>query len=272
MNSKSLETDLTLLDSITDCKAEDVGKVGVCGSHGGLIAATLASRARLRAVALNDAGRGLEDAGVAGLRALESVGMAGVAVDVQTALIGNAQDNLQFGKVSFVNEVADKLGLSLCKSLASQLDLLENAPLPTGLLDEINEARWHEPFGLQSVLCVDSASMIAPSDAGEIIVTGSHGGLIGGDPGRACKADASAVFFNDAGGGKDDCGTTRLPALDQREIAALALDCNSCRIGDARSALETGVVSLANETAQNLGVCAGMTVPLAVATLQASFQ
>ncbi|MBL4556209.1 MAG: hypothetical protein JKP98_00180 [Rhodobacteraceae bacterium] len=55
-----------LLDSITDAGPDAAGAVAICGSHGGLYAASLASQAGLHGVILNDAGIGLNGAGIAG--------------------------------------------------------------------------------------------------------------------------------------------------------------------------------------------------------------
>jgi len=66
------------------------------------------------------------------------------------------------------------------------------------------------------------------------------------------KAAASLAVFNDAGGGIEDAGLTRLPALDARAIPAVTVAHTSARIGDAVSAWETGVISHANATAAAL--------------------
>jgi uncharacterized protein YunC (DUF1805 family) len=248
-----------LLDSITDAGPAAAGAVAVSGSHGGLYAAAVASRAGLRAVILNDAGRGLNDAGIAGLVALTDLGMAGCAVDCMSAEIGSARDTATHGVISYANIPAAVLGITPGQSIENALTLLSNAPKPTGQLDAVPEARWEEEIDGVSVLCVDSASLIRSEDAGRIIVTGSHGGLIGGDPARACKAQASYVSFSDAGRGKNDCGITRLPALDVRGIAAVALDCGSCEIGSAASSLQNGITSAVNRTAMECGIKIGMT-------------
>jgi hypothetical protein len=91
-------------------------------------------------------------------------------------------------------------------------------------------------------------------------VTGSHGGLVGGDPAKALRTDGFAAVFNDAGIGIDEAGTTRLPALDLRAIAAVTVAANSARIGDARSSFEDGIVSRANATACRLGAVVGAPV------------
>ena len=88
-------------------------------------------------------------------------------------------------------------------------------------------------------------------------MTGSHGALIGGDPARALKAKARIAVFNDAGVGIESIGITRLPALDDRGVAAVTVSAATARIGDAASALETGVISHTNELAAKLGARVG---------------
>src|SRR6266852_5757100 len=63
-------------DSVTRLGSAHVGAVLVAGSHGGVYAACLAARAGLRAVILNDAGIGLDEAGIAGLAYLDGFGAA----------------------------------------------------------------------------------------------------------------------------------------------------------------------------------------------------
>ena len=71
------------------------------------------------------------------------------------------------------------------------------------------------------------------------------------------EGDALAAVYHDAGVGKDQAGISRLPALDQRGIAAVTLDCNTCAIGNAASALATGVISAVNRSAAALGLSEG---------------
>ena len=81
------------------------------------------------------------------------------------------------------------------------------------------------------------------------------------------EADVFAAFFNDAGGGKDGAGWSRLPALDARGIASATVSCHTARIGDGRSTYETGVLSRVNEVARRLELREGMTAREAVARL-----
>ncbi|MEP5717652.1 MAG: hypothetical protein ABJN37_04640, partial [Alphaproteobacteria bacterium] len=87
--------------------------------------------------------------------------------------------------------------------------------------------------------------------------TGPPGGLGGGDPARALKPAPALAVFNDAGGGIEDAGLTRLPALDARTIPAVTVAHTSARVGDAASAWETGVISHANAAAAALGARSG---------------
>ncbi|MEQ8229582.1 MAG: hypothetical protein RIA64_15970 [Rhodospirillales bacterium] len=242
---------LLMLSSITDADGTARGRVVVSGSHGGLYPGYLASKAGLRAVILNNAGGGLENAGIAGIQALDTVAMAAAAVAHDTARIGDAADMMARGVIAFANDAAQVLGIRPGMSCADAADLLmDRATAPTGTLPKVDEGRrtLTAPHGPDIVLA-DSASLIGPGDDGAIIITGSHGGLVGGDPARALKAAATLGVFNDAGGGIDDAGMTRLPALDNRDIPAVTVAHTSARIGDAASAWETGVISQANHAA-----------------------
>ncbi|MEM7270558.1 MAG: hypothetical protein AAF401_15070 [Pseudomonadota bacterium] len=253
-----------LLDSITDAGPNAAGRVVVSGSHGGLYPAALASAAGVRAVIFNDAGRGKDDAGVAGVLAL---GCPAAAADCMTCRIGDAADMVANGVVSVVNEAAQALGLKAGASVAeADWALASGAPTLGGLATP-NEARSEMVVDGQAVILLDSAALVGPEDEGAIIVTGSHGGLIGGDPSRALKARARFAVFNDAGVGKDRVGLGRLPALDQIGVAAVTVDCMSARIGEARSAIETGVISAVNSSAERSGCAIGQFLGDAIGAL-----
>jgi hypothetical protein len=98
-------------------------------------------------------------------------------------------------------------------------------------------------------------------------VTGSHGALLGGRPDHLLGVAVHAAIFNDAGGGKEGAGFSRLALLDTRAIAAATVSCASARIGDARSTYETGVLSHVNEAARRLDLREGLSSREAVARL-----
>jgi hypothetical protein len=108
---------------------------------------------------------------------------------------------------------------------------------------------------------MDSVSALRPEDAGCVVVSGSHGGA---SAGRLARGNGlAAAVFNDAGVGKDGAGVVALRMLEEDGTPAAAVGHRSARIGDARDAWESGVVSHANAPAQALGVAAGR--PLAAA-------
>ena len=111
------------------------------------------------------------------------------------------------------------------------------------------------------VVMVDTIAHLHPEDAGQVVVTGSHGGLSSGE--YAARVAISAVFFNDAGGGKDDAGRAALPHLDDRGIAAGTVSHDTAMIGDALETFEAGIISALNTRAETAGFTVGL--PLRVA-------
>jgi len=241
----------------------------VCGSHGGLYSAWLAAHAGVRSVILNDAGLGRHSAGIAGVAWLAGLGIAACAVDHRSARIGDGKDMFESGVLSMTNEIAAGHGCLPGHSVRQAADCLdENAEEASEKVPDIGEARIRIPnTGHRHVWALDSASLAKPGDRRQILVTGSHGALLGNAPDHLLDVDVFAAFFNDAGGGKDGAGYSRLPALDARAIAAATVSCHTARIGDGRSTYDTGVLSRINETARRLELREGMSTRAAVARL-----
>jgi hypothetical protein len=192
---------------------------------------------------------------------LEQHGIAAAAISYLSARIGDAADMMQRGLISHANGAAMKCGVRAGMSCPEAASLLEAAPLVRiegALHPKETRTEWTCPGQLRRVVLVDSASLIDPTiDNGTIAVTGSHGGLIGGDPALAVRADVAVAIFNDAGGGIDAAGFSRLPALNIRGIAGITVAAQSARIGDARSTLFDGIISHINEAAYDQGARLG---------------
>jgi uncharacterized protein YunC (DUF1805 family) len=240
--------------------------VVVSGSHGGLYSAVCALELGVPAVLFNDAGVGLDRAGLAGLALLERHGVAAAAVSHRTSRIGDASDSWARGRIQVVNRIARSCGVREGMSVPDACERLPREPHPpTASLGK--EARHAlDVHGVQ-VRLLDSNSLVSERDANAIVITGSHGGLLGGDPASAIKHAVFAAFYNDAGVGIDSAGTSRLPALEQRGIAGITVDAHSARIGDGVSTWQQGVVSFVNARARSLGVAPHMTVQAAVQRL-----
>jgi uncharacterized protein YunC (DUF1805 family) len=258
--SKSVqETGVVLADTATKLDASAQGALILTGSHGGRYAGYLTLSAHPRAVIHNDAGVGKEQAGIAVIAMAQVLDVAAATASHTSCRIGDAQDMAQRGVISFANTSAAALGV--CRGMPCREALLHllaahpsnRDPEPCGEARRvIQDAEWHK-----RIVLVDSASLIAAEDVGQIIVTASHGALVGGDPKMALGVDGFAAVFSDAGVGRDEAGISRLPALDQRGIAGLAVSAQSARIGDAASVFDEGVVSHVNQTAARRGAGAG---------------
>jgi hypothetical protein len=251
---------LVVVDSVSELDRSAEGAVVVCGSHGGRYPAAVAANRRVRAIFFNDASVGLEEAGIAGLDLLESLGVPALAVGHMTARIGDARDSLERGIVTHLNSRAEALSCAPGMTVPEAGRALRDAPPSTPAEGTVvEEARHLLREGPPRLWALDSVSLVGQEDAGAVVVTGSHGGLLGGRPEKALRTDARAAVFNDAGGGIDDAGLTRLPALDTRGIAAAVVAAASARIGDARSTYFDGMISHVNMTAQQLGARPGLT-------------
>lgn len=266
--------EMLVLDSVTHLTAEHKGRVGYCGSHGGIYAAYYAASKGIAAVILNDAGIGRERAGVAGLELLQKLGVPSAAIANTSARIGDGKDGVARGVLSTVNAAAAALGLAPGQSCSEALALLLRAGLPPAPTPvPLEESRFDVPAAGRDgvrVTVMDSISLVKPEDDGHVIVAASHGGALGGKPEMAIKYPVFAAVCNDADHGIDNAGTTRLPALDTRGIAAACASAFSCRIGDGRSLWDDGYISVVNDTARRYGGLVGQSTQEFVATMVAA--
>src|SRR5262249_13264617 len=154
--------------------------------------------------------------------------------------IADAADMIGRGVISFANALAEALGVGPgmhCREASMRLLAAQPSnrnPEPCAESRRVVEnAKWR-----RRIVLIDSASLIEAADADQIIVTASHGALVGGDAAMALKVNGFAAAFSDAGVGRDGAGITRLAALDQRNIAGLTVSAASARIGEAASVYE----------------------------------
>jgi len=261
---------IVVADSVTALGADARGAVLVSGSHGGLVAAQYASAAGVRGAIFNDAGRGLDDAGIAGVRALDAVGLAAAAVAHTSSRIADGGDTLARGVVSFANARAAALGVAPGMTCREAAECLRAASVPTDSLSIGRDTRVVLHPGnahATDIVGLDSIGGVLASDRGVVLVIGSHGALHGGLPSSALSVDAAGAIFHDAGGGRDDAGHTRLPVLAGRGIPAATVAHTSARIGDARSMWATGTLSRVNTAAAAKALSTGMRVAEAARAL-----
>lgn len=115
------------------------------------------------------------------------------------------------------------------------------------------------------VILMDSITKLAAEDKGAVVVSASHGGASSGE--FALEVPLAAVFFNDAGVGKDAAGIVALDMLQKRSTAAGTVSHTSARIGDAQDMWDNGVISHVNEEAKRRGLMPGQSLRQALTTL-----
>jgi hypothetical protein len=226
-------------------------------SHGGRYAGWYGATRRIGALILNDAGIGRERAGLAGIDYLGQFGVPSATVSHISARIGDGTDGAVNGIISYANRPAAKLGIISGMTARAALDILCAAnlgpsPMPPAEAEHRHEIAAAGGPGIK-VVVMDSVSLVTAADAGHIIVTASHGGLLGGRPETAVKCPVFAAVFNDADRGLADAGISRLPALEARGIAGACVSAFSARIGDGISTYEDGYISALNDMAAHQG-------------------
>jgi hypothetical protein len=261
-----------IFDSVTVFPPEARGRAALAASHGGVYAAYCAAKAGIKGVILCDAGVGRERAGIGGLDYLEALGVPAAAISHRSARIGDGTDCFARGSISFVNMAAAREGVTPGITARAALDRLDGLDAPPSPAPPVMHETRHEvsTTGGVRVFTLDSNALVTPDDAGHIMLTGSHGGLLGGRAATAVKYDVFAAVYNDAGFGIDDAGISRLPALEARGIAGACVSAWSARIGDGQSTYRDGFVSALNVHAAACGGEIGMAATELVARLVAA--
>lgn len=117
---------------------------------------------------------------------------------------------------------------------------------------------------------LDTITAIDAHCEGGVIVTGSHGGVSSTGFVLDAPARPFAVFFNDAGIGKERAGIVALELLEAAGVACATYSHESARIGDARDGYDSGVITHVNPSAEAAGLRIGRRVRDAVAALGAA--
>jgi hypothetical protein len=255
--------------TVTKLGPETVGSVLVGGSHAAIFTTYLTLKAGALAAIQHDASFGRDRAGIGGLAWAEQFGFAMAAVEARTARIGDGADMLTRGTISAVNRFAAACKVAPGMSCREAADLLRSAAAPTATPPPMLETRSETnlPGSGKVIVMVDSVALARESDAGGIVVTGSHGGTP--SDGYAAKVGMQLVLFNDAGFGADYAGIAALTILDGKGIAAATVSAFTARIGDGRSTYADGIISAANARAMSLGAVVGSSAREFVAAVAA---
>ena len=252
---------ISTVPSCSACRAGHHAQIIVSGSYGGRYNAFNAAKWPVRAVIMNDAGIGRDNAGIVGLDFLDQIDMAAATADARTCHIGDGEHMLAHGVISHVNRTAAALGCAPGQTVRDCAERMRAATVPTIAPPPITDgARYvmRDVPGEPVLICADSIGMLQPDDVGRIVVTASHGALSGGRPDNTVPLGILAVFFSDGGVGMDGAGIARLDDLDRKGIVAGATSADSAAIGDSRALLHDGILSHVNGPAARSGGRVGM--------------
>lgn len=246
----------------------DVCDVVVGGSHGAPCATQLVLDARPRGVICHDAGIGLGEGGVAGLKLLDAYRIPGAAVAGLSARISDGLDMYREGVISRVNQAAARLGVEAgmpCAQAARRMLEMRapfRGPAPRQVL--VHESPLGRVFALDTVKYADSRI------SGSVLCMGSHSASSMPKYLDELGVRLAGVITNDVGRAKGDSGVAGLATLDDAGVAAAVVSCETARVGDAQSTYHTGIVSDCNRTARELGVEPGQTAVVAASRMLAA--
>ena len=109
---------------------------------------------------------------------------------------------------------------------------------------------------------IDSISTVTHDMRGQIVVTGSHGGVSAAH--LALAHPPGLAVFNDAGMGLGNAGIKGLEILNAAGVAAFTVSHETARIGEAESTVAAGQISAVNSLAAEAGICVGQTCAEAI--------
>ena len=269
-----------LLDSLGDLQPDNTCPILVCASHcgdNGTFARKLKD-CHVKAVFLNNAGIGKNQAGISGLVHYESENIFACAVDHYSAEIGVAADTWESGIISHTNILAVNAGIQIgdsVKNAVARINYLsdnlssipENKPVVEPVAKKKDNSTTlkkqnHAQIDGVNITITDSITFLNESNAGDIVVCGSHGGVSAGH--YAQKHQLKAVFFNDAGIGKNNAGIKSLDSLSDSGILACTVDCMSSEIFNGQDVLDYGIITVCNQLAKSRNIKEKMSVKEAI--------
>jgi uncharacterized protein YunC (DUF1805 family) len=182
---------------------------------------------------------------------------------------------MRAGSSGHLNTHADSIGIHVGDSVKEAISKIVKHPSLTEIAEN-REAPAREKMGGKeglkrrtrtqvhgvAIIVTDSITFLDEGNAGDIIVCGSHGGVSAGEYAR--KHGVRAVFFNDAGIGKNGAGANSLEPLNEAGILACTVDCMSAEIFNGQDTLDHGVISVCNQLARNRNIRAKMNLREAI--------
>lgn len=275
-----LPDSIVLLDSLGDLQTGNTSPILVCGSHcgGNRDLARHVKQCHVKTVFLNNAGVGKNQAGIRGLTHYEAEDILACAVDHNSAEIGIARDTWESGIISHTSTQAALSGIlvgdSVKEAVARIIHIIDHSasspnkkpsdsPVDQKQASKVDlKKQTQTQIDGVSITVTDSITFLNEGNAGDIVICGSHGGISAGH--YAQKHRVKAVFFNDAGIGKNNAGVESLDALSDAGILACTVDCMSAEIFNGQDVLDNGIITVCNQLAKARNIKEKMTVKEAI--------
>ncbi|MFZ4515140.1 MAG: carboxymuconolactone decarboxylase family protein [Acidimicrobiia bacterium] len=250
---------IVLMDSMRYVDARNGSDVVVASSYLGVLPARLAAPHTPRAVIGHDGCVGKDGAGIAGLGYLEALGIPAATAAGMSAELGNGPDLYEHGVISYMNILAERLGVTEGMSVRDAAQVLLNGDIAdttpgTRIRREVMES--HDD---RAVVVTDSIVFALPEDHGRnVLVTAGHTGRSG----ASFVKEVMPWGFISADGGraKNDSGISGLQTTEELGIPGATYDVFTAPIGDACKAYADGRISALNAHAHARGVYIGQPV------------
>lgn len=225
----------------------------VAASHSAVCAVELVLNVRPLGVIGHAAGPGKDDAGVSGLALLERVRIPGAAVDGTTAPISDGRGMYERGRILRLNELARGLGVEEGMRVSDAAQVMATAAWPSPVA-AYQELLHDGPEG--RIIALETIKHGDERINGSVICMGSHSGASMAD--YVESYDLRGTITNDAGQPLEESATRGMTRLAERGIPAAVVANDSARVGDGVSTYETGLLSMVNAVAEELGIRPGM--------------
>ncbi|MFS0823899.1 hypothetical protein [Bacillus sp. 1P02SD] len=239
----------------------DVTDVLICGSHSALCAVELVSWVRPRGLIGHDAGIGLREGGISGLKHLEEIGIPGAACGGEFAQIGNGESLYHEGIITAVNKPAKdkgiKLGMTTKEAAMIMLEWVYSSPPIKKVQKILLDSEHGKVIGIDTIKYGDQ------NINNTVICMGSHAGESMAKYVLDLKVNLYGIITNDVGLPKGNSGISGLPILNKYGIPVATVSVNTAEVGNSESTYQEGIISTVNETAEKIGVKKGMDASVA---------
>lgn len=233
----------------------DVVAIGsYCGTR---VLAPIFSRG-VKAVIATDAGIGLDEAGISGLKHGEQIGVPVASIAAMSAETSNGRSTL-LGEISRANAQARALGVTPgMVAYEAALRLAKAQPgksIPTPLgIEEAPVVVETTPKG--RIWATPGSTAIKEKIPNDVFCSGANSSRVMSD--GALRMAAKGAIANDAGIARNNSAVEGVFILGERGIPAASVSTLTARLGEGLSTWTTGLISVVNPIAAQRGVKVGM--------------